>query len=88
MLAHFRHGAMSDLSPECAFKPNVTASLWGCLLGEQLGAGRGELHVGPGCVAYHPPFVDRHLDTGAELLCRAAGLVWFQKTHSMGFFYK
>ena len=51
-------------------KPDVTASLWGCPLGEQLSAGRGELHVCPGFVPHHPPFVDRP----AELLCRAAGM--------------
>jgi hypothetical protein len=55
-------------------KPDVTASLWGCPLGDQLSAGRGEFHVGPRLVPHHPPFVDRPLDTGAELLCRAAGM--------------
>jgi hypothetical protein len=55
-------------------KPDVTASLWGCPLSEQLGAGRSELHIGPGFVPHHPPFVDRPPDAGAELLARAAGM--------------
>jgi hypothetical protein len=43
-------------------------------LGEQLSAARGEFHIGPGFVPHHPTFVDRALDTVAELLCRAACL--------------
>jgi hypothetical protein len=42
--------------------------------GKQFGAGWGEHHIGPRFVPYHPPFVDRHLDTGAKLLARAAGM--------------
>jgi hypothetical protein len=42
--------------------------------GEQLSAARGEFHISPGFVPHHPTFVDRPLDTVAELLCRAAGL--------------
>ena len=42
--------------------------------GEQLGAASGEFHISPGFVPHHPTFVDRPLDTVAELLCRAAGL--------------
>jgi hypothetical protein len=42
--------------------------------GEQLGAARGEFHVGPRFVPHHPTFVDRPLDTVAELLRRAACL--------------
>ena len=38
------------------------------------GARRGELHIGPGFVPHHPPFVDRHLDAGAKLLARATGM--------------
>jgi hypothetical protein len=55
-------------------KPDVTASLWGCPSGEQLSAGRGELHIGPGLMAHQPAFGDRSLDAGAELLCRAVGM--------------
>ena len=39
-------------------KSDVTASLLVCPLGEQLSAGRGELHVGPRFVPHHPTFVD------------------------------
>jgi hypothetical protein len=49
-------------------KPDVTASLWGCSLGEQLSAGRGELHIGSRFMPRQPAFVDCPLDTGAELL--------------------
>jgi hypothetical protein len=55
-------------------KLDVTASLWGCPLGEQLSAGRGELHVCPGLMQPEPAFVDRSLDAGAKLLARAAGM--------------
>ena len=42
-------------------KPDVTASLWGCSLGEQLSAGRGELHIGSQFMPRQPAFVDRAL---------------------------
>ncbi len=55
-------------------KPDVTASLWGCSLSEQLSAGRGELHMGSRFMVRQPAFVDRPLDAGPKLLCRAAGM--------------
>jgi hypothetical protein len=42
-------------------KPDVTASLWGCSLGEQLSAGQGELHIGSRFMPRQPAFVDRAL---------------------------
>jgi hypothetical protein len=55
-------------------KPDVTASLMGCPLSEQLSAGRGELHIGPGFVLIEPPFGNRALDTAAVLIRRATSL--------------
>jgi hypothetical protein len=43
-------------------------------LGEQLSAGRGEHHIGPGFMVRQPAFVDRSLDDGPKLLARAAGM--------------
>src|SRR5580693_7674753 len=54
-------------------KPDVTASLRGCSLGEQLSAGRGELHVCPGLMQPEPARCNRALDTGAVLIRRATG---------------
>jgi hypothetical protein len=49
-------------------KPDVTAWLWVCPLGEQLSAGRGELQVCPGLMQPEPARCNRALDTGAVLI--------------------
>ena len=55
-------------------KPDATAPLWVCHLGEQLSAGRGELHVCPGLMQPEPARCNRAFDSGAVLIRRATGL--------------
>jgi hypothetical protein len=42
-VAHFRHGAMSDLSPECASNRTSPHRYEGCPLGDQLSARAGHV---------------------------------------------
>jgi len=52
-------------------KREVTAPLWGCPLGEQLSADRGELHVCLGLMQPEPAALDRQLHAGTVFGRRA-----------------